>query len=135
MPPTVVNTTGAGWLEVRVLATDATRAAAELHGEMDLAAADLLAKVLDNQLAAGRRFVRLDLSRLEFLDGAGLDVLINAHDRLLAARGMLTLTGLAPRIARLLRITHLDQALYVADRPGQPSRPRRRSALPPDRTR
>jgi anti-sigma B factor antagonist len=139
--PITVTIPGPSRLEVRVRATEASRATVELHGEMDLATADLLIAVVDSQHAAGRRFVRLDLSRLEFLDAAGLRGLLNAHNRLLTAHGMLTLTGVGPRIARLLHITHLDQTLYIADpdqtrcvaeSPGQP--PRHLSALPHDHT-
>ncbi|HKC28685.1 MAG TPA: STAS domain-containing protein [Jatrophihabitans sp.] len=118
-------------LEVTVTAADATNATVRVQGEMDLATAELVTAALDSQLTAGRRFVRLDLSALRFLDGTGLDVLVRAHNRFLAERGSLVLTGVGTRVARLLSITHLDEALLVADRPGQVGRGGPYSALPP----
>jgi anti-anti-sigma factor len=93
---------------------------------MDLSNADLLTAVLDNQVGHGHRFMRLDVSRLSFLDCSGLGRIVHAHNLCLAARGTLVLTGVTPRIARLLAITHLDEALLIADGPLSPP-PTRRS--------
>ena len=48
-----------------------------LIGELDLAVADRLTARLD-QLCSDRTRVRLDLSRLEFIDSSGIRVLIDA---------------------------------------------------------
>jgi anti-sigma B factor antagonist len=116
-------------LDVTTLAMDATRVTLQLQGEMDLSNADLLIAVLGNQVGLGRRFVRLDVSRLAFLDCSGLRAIVEAHNRCLGARGTLVLTGVTPRIARLLAITGLDEALLVADGPGAPRRIRRQQHL------
>ena len=50
-----------------------------LGGELDLAAADALRRRLD-ALQADNRHVRLDLSRLGFLDSAGAHVILDAVD-------------------------------------------------------
>jgi anti-sigma B factor antagonist len=118
-------------LQVIATATDATHATVYLHGELDVATADLLTAVLDGELADGRRFIRLDLSRLFFLDCAGLGALVLAHNRLLAARGTLALAGVGARIARILALTHLDEALLVADQSGAPRLSRCPTATPP----
>jgi anti-anti-sigma factor len=97
------------------MSADASRVALQLAGEMDLANADLLTAVVANQLGNGRRFVRLDLCELRFVDCAGLRAIIDAHNDCLAAHGMLVLTGVPPRIAKLLSITGLDEALLIAD--------------------
>jgi anti-sigma B factor antagonist len=123
--------------EVIETAADSTRATIQLLGEMDLATADLLTAALDRQLAAGRRFIRLDVSGLRFMDCAGLHALLSAHNRFLAARGTLVLMGVGTRIARLLSLTHLEGALLVAD-PSSRSARRvvgRRSPLPRDQRR
>jgi anti-anti-sigma factor len=104
-----------GTLELRTVVADAVCATLLVRGEMDLANADLLTAVLDNQVGLGRRFIRLELSRLSFLDCAGLRAIVHAHNRCLAVRGTLILTGVTPRMALLLRITHLEEALLVAD--------------------
>jgi anti-anti-sigma factor len=93
-----------------------------------LAKADLLTAVLDNQVGHGRRFIRLELSRLHFLDCAGLRAIVHADNRCLGVRGTLVQTGVTPRIALLLRVTRLEEALFVADgldRPSQRSRHQR----------
>lgn len=75
------------------------------------AAAARLAAALDQQLAAGRCYARLDLTRVPMLDRAGFDALIEGHHRFLVAGGTLILTGVGPRIARLLELTGLDRTL------------------------
>jgi anti-anti-sigma factor len=95
------------------LRQDQTRALVRAVGEWDLAAADALAEELRAHETAGRRFVRLDVSAVTFLDCACLDVLVGAHARFLAARGTLVLSGMTPRILRLLRLTGLDRVLLT----------------------
>jgi anti-sigma B factor antagonist len=128
----VVSIDETGELQVTTTATDPTRATVALCGEMDLSNVGLFAGVLDNQLGLGRRFVRVDLSAITFLDCAALQVIVDAHNRCLAARGMLVLTGVPSHIARLLALTRLDKALFVADAPGSPGRPsgRQLAAVP-----
>jgi anti-anti-sigma factor len=82
-----------------------------------MATAGLLAPALHDELQQGHRFIRLDLSRLSFMDCAGLRVLVSAHRQFLAARGTLVLTGLSPQLTRLLSCTHLEEELFVADGP------------------
>jgi anti-sigma B factor antagonist len=129
-PRIVVSNADTRELEIVAVRIGTTQSTVQIQGEVDLATAELLATTLDNELGSGHRFVRLDLSRVQFIDCAGLRVLADAHNRFLAARGTLVLTGLSPRLARLLDITHLDQALFVADGPGQPRRGRHLTALP-----
>jgi len=100
--------------EVRVDAGDQTRSQLRAHGELDVATADRLAAILEQQRATGHRYVRLDMSGITFLDCAGLGVLVAAHHRFLAARGTLILTGLGKRTWRLLQLTALDHVLFTA---------------------
>src|ERR1700712_3742321 len=104
-----------GALEIVAVAIDPTQATVQLEGELDVATADLVTAALGEQLAQGHRFVRLDLSRLIFLDCAGLRVLVEAHNGFLYANGALVLTGVDQHVTRLLRLTHLDEALFIAD--------------------
>jgi anti-sigma B factor antagonist len=92
---------------------DRTRALIRAVGEWDMANAHVLAERLEAHQKAGRYFVRLDVSRVSFLDCACLDVLITAHQRLLAARGALVLTGVTPRLMRLLSLARLDRVLLT----------------------
>ncbi|WP_375490381.1 STAS domain-containing protein [uncultured Jatrophihabitans sp.] len=91
-----------------------------LIGELDVSNTAVVDRVLREQAALGRLFVRVNLSGVTFCDSAGLLVLVEAHNRQLACHGTLVLTGVAPIIARLLAISHLDEALFVADGPGEP---------------
>lgn len=116
-------------LDVASVPMGTRRATVQVRGEVDLSTAPQLAAVLDDNLSSGHRFVRLDLSRVSFLDCAGLRLLVEAHNAFLAARGSLVLTGIDARIARLLAITHLDECLLLADGPADPPRARRRSHL------
>jgi anti-anti-sigma factor len=104
-------------LDVTTALADATRAIIQVRGDLDAANCQLLTAVLDNHLRLGHRFVRLDLSQLEFLDAAGLRALVAGHNQFLAARGNLILTNLRPIVVRLLSLTELDQALLIADDP------------------
>lgn len=99
-------------------------------GEWDLANAYRLAELLEKHETAGRRFVRLDVSSVSFLDCTCLEVLVTAHHRFLAARGTLVLTGVTPRLMRLLSLTQLDRELLttsLADRDAHPDHDARRS--------
>lgn len=76
-------------------------------------AAALLADVLQRQRANGTRLVRLDLAQCVMLDHAGFDALVDAHHAFLVSDATLILTGVGPRIARLLELTGLDQTLLT----------------------
>jgi anti-anti-sigma factor len=84
------------------------------------AAATRLSVALRQQLATGCRFIQVDLSELSMIDHAGFDVLVDAHQRFLAAGGALVLTGIGPRIMRLLEITGLDRTLFTIPRTSKP---------------
>ena len=105
------------------LRQDRTRALVRAVGEWDLANADALAELLQEHEKAGRRFVRLDVSAVSFLDCTCLDVLVTTHRRLLAARGTLVLTGVTPRLTRLLRLARLDRVLLTTSLSDLDTRP------------
>lgn len=90
------------------------RANVRLVGDLDLASSKLLTAALEHELASGRRFVRLDLSGLGFLDSAGLRALLDAHWMFLSKRGTLILLGLNRHARRLAAITHTDEVLLIA---------------------
>ena len=49
--------------------------------------------VVEGHLLRGRRFLRLNVSRLRIGDAEGVGAVVEAHRRVLAARGTLILTG------------------------------------------
>lgn len=100
-------------LAVRVHPHGAADVTLELDGECDLASADLVTAVLDDQLRVGRRMVRIDLAGVTFLDATGLQAMVSARNELMARGGRLVLQRPSRQIARLLRITRLDTVLTV----------------------
>jgi anti-anti-sigma factor len=111
----VSPTPDGGQLEIRAVLVDGTRAYFQLSGELDLATARFLNTVLAQHFFDGRRFVRLDLSGLRFLDCAGLRALVGAHNECLSLHGTLVLTHVGQPAARLLELTGLDGALFISD--------------------
>jgi anti-sigma B factor antagonist len=93
--------------------SDAEPAIVVVSGEIDLACADSIGAVLHDQLRRGRRYVRIDLTAVTFLDATALGMLLSAHHQFLAEHGTLTLTGLGRAATRLLHITGLDEVLFV----------------------
>jgi anti-anti-sigma factor len=63
----------------------------------------------------GRRRVQLDLAQLQFIDAAGLEALLEAHNAMLSAAGELLIINVQPRTHRLLELTGLEQVLDVAE--------------------
>jgi anti-anti-sigma factor len=98
--------------ELTVVDLDPLRAAICAVGEFDIAARDDLADVLQQQESARRRFVRLDLSRVTFLDCSCLGILVASHHRFLERHGLLVLTGIGTNLERILKITGLDDRLF-----------------------
>jgi anti-anti-sigma factor len=79
-----------------------------LVGELDLATKNAFQRRL-LELRARRAAVRLDLSRLEFIDASGLEVLINAITDARQYRWRLKVDHqLTPQIARLFATVGLE---------------------------
>jgi anti-sigma B factor antagonist len=78
----------------------------ELRGELDLASAPALQRHVAGALALGSGRVVIDLSRLEFLDSTGLQVLLYAHRKLRENGQALSLRRGPRAIQRLFEVTH-----------------------------
>lgn len=92
---------------------DDWHASVSLLGEFDAANSDALRAVLDEHLDAGRRVLRLDTAGVSFMDSSGVGAIVHAHARCHDEHGSLIITGVQPRIARLLEITGLDHILLI----------------------
>jgi anti-sigma B factor antagonist len=92
-----------------LLSVETTPDGVRATGEIDAHSAPNLAAALD---AAGPT-VRLDLSGVEFVDSSGLRVLIDAHQKLQAAGGSLTIVSPSDAVHRLLQISGVDDYLAV----------------------
>ncbi|MDQ4011289.1 MAG: STAS domain-containing protein [Actinomycetota bacterium] len=93
--------------------SDTGRSRVALVGELDLASAPHLQRVLDELCRDGFQEIVLDLARLDFLSATGLEVFVRADDRLRAAGGRLVLDRPGPRARRILAITELDTVLTI----------------------
>lgn len=79
-----------------------------LQGELDFAST----RVLDDRLTrlrAKRHAVRLDLSKLEFIDSTGLHLLIRALGEARSTDWKFQIEpGVSPTVERLFRLVHFD---------------------------
>ncbi|HEX8758790.1 MAG TPA: STAS domain-containing protein [Pseudonocardiaceae bacterium] len=84
-----------------------------LIGELDLASAPQLQRVLDELRRDGFAEIVLDLAKLDFLSATGLEVFVHADEQLRAVGKRLVLTRPGPRARRILAITGLDTVLTI----------------------
>ncbi|MFB4274587.1 STAS domain-containing protein [Nonomuraea sp. MTCD27] len=80
-----------------------------LSGDIDIFTTARLRQRLINTLGHSTGLLVLDLSQVTFCDVGGLGVLIGMQGRARARGITLALTGLPPRVARLLHLTGLDR--------------------------
>lgn len=59
----------------------------------------------------GARKVVLDLTQLDYLDSAGLGVILASASKLKQAGGLLRLAKVGPRVMQVLKLTHTDAVL------------------------
>ena len=104
-------------MSVETVSADPHNALVRVTGELDLATAALLWAVLRGHLDAGRRFLRLDVAGVTFLDATALGGITVAHHEALARHGTLVISGVHPNVARLLRLTGLADVLFIGEAP------------------
>jgi anti-sigma B factor antagonist len=79
--------------------------------EIDVSSAYALGQELVASANRGHAVVAVDMTRTQFCDSVGLNVLIRAHQRAEAAGGGLRLVVQAPAILRVLAVTGTDQII------------------------
>ncbi|PRY59501.1 anti-sigma B factor antagonist [Knoellia remsis] len=87
----------------------------KVAGEVDVYTAPQLRSALEEQIAAGRTKIVVDLGGVGFLDSTGLGVLVGRLKVLRRLDGWLGVVCTDERILRLFSITGLDQVLPVHD--------------------
>jgi anti-anti-sigma factor len=95
------------------------RAVLSLHGELDLASAELFHSEFENAEIGGARMVVLDLEGLQFVDSTGLRMILSAHERARERGQDFAITPGAPQVRRLLTITRVGEHLRVIDSPNE----------------
>jgi len=94
------------------LSSDDTVTTVRLAGELDLACEDALVETAEQLHTVGRREVVMDVACLRFCDARGLAAILAFRRRMDDAGIRVTLHGADPRMARLLRLTGLEQLLH-----------------------
>ena len=80
-------------------------------GEVDVYTAPQLDAELSRLTTEGRTDLVVDLARVDFLDSTGLSVLVKALKRVREADGRLDVVVTSERVAKVFRITGLDQLI------------------------
>lgn len=89
-----------------------------LTGELDIASVPAL-KARLSELSADKTAIRMDLSRLEFIDSAGLHLLIRAIDEAESNGWRLQIDrAVTSQVRRLFELVHLERVIpgYDSDR-------------------
>lgn len=82
-------------------------------GEVDLATAEQLRTRLVELVTDGRPRLMVDLSAVSFCDASGLSAFVAGLERAREHGGWVRLCGLQPMVAKVFRITALDQEFAV----------------------
>jgi anti-anti-sigma factor len=87
-----------------------------VRGQLDLLARGVFGEAL-TWAGRLRRPVEVDLDRIDFIDGAGLSMLMEARRRALSAGRRLTIVGASRCVRRLIEITNTADSLPLLTRP------------------
>lgn len=89
------------------------RVVLELHGELDLLGAPMLQEDMEKVEAKAPSIVVLDLNDLQFVDSAGLRVILAAHQRSQERGWDLALTRGTEQVQRLFEIAGVGEHLRI----------------------
>ena len=90
------------------------KAIIEVSGPLTLGASlKLLDSQIQNYIAGEVRDLLLDISRVEYVDSAGLGMLVHTYGLLKAKQGKLRLKGVQPRVMELLKLTATDTLMTI----------------------
>jgi anti-sigma B factor antagonist len=95
------------------------RAVLSLHGELDLASAELFHSGFESAEIGDAPMVVLDLEGLQFVDSTGLRMILLAHERARERGQEFAITPGSPQVRRLLTITRVGEHLRVIDSPNE----------------
>jgi anti-sigma B factor antagonist len=91
----------------------------EMHGELDLLGAPLLQRQIDDASVEARGILVLDLQDLQFVDSAGLRVILAAHEHAQQNGQEFALTKGSEQVQRLLSIAGVDEHLRIIATPDE----------------
>lgn len=88
-----------------------------LKGELDIYTSSKLETVLKDVFDQGCRHIKIDMSKLQYIDSAGLVTLVRVNERLGMEDGSLILLCPNAQIKKVLRITALDRHFKIENSP------------------
>lgn len=94
---------------------DEARTLLVVEGELDLGSAPRLEEALKQAQDSGPPLIVVDLRSLEFMDMAGLRVLVAAHQQAERAGRRVVLANVRGAVRRVLELTNVDKALTILD--------------------
>jgi anti-anti-sigma factor len=84
-----------------------------VYGEIDMMTAPILGAIVNAVVAQGHGMVVVDASAIEFMDAAGLRVLVTAHNQLLTTGHRLVVRAPTDVLAKLLQISRVAELVWV----------------------
>lgn len=88
-----------------------------MRGELDLSTVGTLTQAVERAEESRPRRIVFDAEKLSFIDASGFKVLLGAARRARQQDATVELVNPTPAIARILRITAIDQTIDVVHRP------------------
>ena len=98
--------------DVQIRMTEEGNPVLAIRGELDLAAAPQLRRVVGSLMGSGARHMIVDLSEASFIDSSGMGALLWADHRLHAVGGELTAVNPQPNVARAFEIAGLGPFVH-----------------------
>lgn len=95
------------------------RVVLELHGELDLLGAPALEEAIEDVETSSPAILVLDLQDLQFLDSAGLRVILAAHERSQQQVWEFAITRGSEQVQRLFTIAGVGDHLRIIASPGE----------------
>ncbi len=84
-----------------------------VKGEIEVYSLPEFSRMAESYLG-GPKELQLDMAGLEYIDSSGLGFLVTLHERMERQGQKLVLTSLRSHVARVFKITRLDQILDIS---------------------
>lgn len=85
----------------------------ELAGELDVSCADDLKKELDSNIEKKFSDVKVDMSKLQYIDSTGIGVIVGAMKKLKGGQKNITILEAKDNVRKIFKITGLDQIIRM----------------------
>ncbi|HVI50389.1 MAG TPA: STAS domain-containing protein [Candidatus Sulfotelmatobacter sp.] len=100
-------------MEYRIYAGEGGKSVIECSGRLTFTNSSAFMRITEELRAADGKSWVLDLSRLEFIDSAGLGMLLMARDILGDHKGRLTLKAAQGQVAKALSLARFDELIQI----------------------